>query len=74
MMYGIGWTYVIIVEVVNANSGLGHMINMGSARGRTDLVFVALFTILLISWLFDYIGNALIKKLFVWKFSREVGD
>lgn len=74
MMYGIGWTYVIIVEVVNARSGLGHIINMGSARGRTDLVFVALFTILFISWLFDNLGNYLIRKIFVWKFSREIGD
>lgn len=72
MMYGIGWTYVIIAEVINATSGLGHIINLGAARGRTDLVFVALFTILVISYFFDMAGNALIKKIFKWKYARAV--
>jgi NitT/TauT family transport system permease protein len=74
MMYGIGWTYVIIAEVVNAHYGLGHIINISSARGRTDLVFVGLFTIIAISYLFDTIGNYSIKKIFKWKFAREIRD
>ena len=41
MMYGIGWTYVVVAEQVNANYGLGHIINVSSARGRTDMVFVS---------------------------------
>lgn len=71
MMYGIGWTYVIIVEVVNTNNGLGHLIHIASARGRTDLVFVSVITILIISFLFDNIGQKVIKKVFKWKFVRE---
>lgn len=72
MMYGIGWTYVIIVEVVNAQAGLGHMINLGTARGRTDLVFVAVITILIISKIFDVVGNKLIRKAFKWKYARQI--
>lgn len=74
LMYGIGWTYVIIAEVVNANSGLGYMMNVSAARGRTDLIFVGLFTIMLISFIFDSLGNWIIKRAFKWKFSREVND
>lgn len=74
LMYGIGWTYVIIAEVVNANSGLGHIMNLAAARGRTDLIFVALFTIVIISSIFDNVGNFIIKKAFKWKFTREVND
>lgn len=70
MMYGIGWTYVIIAEAVNTNSGLGFLMNVSSARGRTDLVFVALISVLVVSYIFDNIGNVLIKKLFKWKFIR----
>lgn len=74
MMYGIGWTYVIIAEVVNSQVGLGHIINISSARGRTDLVFVALFTILTVSYLFDLLGNKALRSIFKWKFAREIKD
>lgn len=71
MMYGIGWTYVIIAETVNTNKGLGYMMSIGSARGRTDLVFVALISVLIVSYVFDNIGNFLIKKSFKWKFIKQ---
>lgn len=74
LMYGIGWTYVIIAEVVNANSGLGHIMNLAAARGRTDLIFVALFTILVISYVFDSAGNRIIKRAFRWKFAHEINE
>jgi ABC-type nitrate/sulfonate/bicarbonate transport system permease component len=71
MMYGIGWTYVVIAETINTNVGLGHLMNIASARGRTDLVFVALIIILIFSYVFDNIGNLLIKKFFKWKFIKH---
>lgn len=74
MMYGIGWTYVVIAETINATYGLGHLINVSSSRGRTDMVFVSLITILIISYIFDNIGNFLIRKSFKWKFAREMQD
>lgn len=74
MMYGIGWTYVIIAETVNARVGLGFMMNIASARGRPDLVFVALITVLIISLLFDTVGKTLVKKIFKWKYAREMQD
>lgn len=71
MMYGIGWTYIIIAEMVNTTVGLGYLMNIGSARGRTDMVFAALIAILIISFIFDAVGNLLIRKIFKWKFIRE---
>lgn len=72
MMYGIGWTYVVVAEQVNANYGLGHIINVSSSRGRTDMVFVSLIVILLFSFIFDTYFQNLIKKSFKWKFAREL--
>lgn len=43
MMYGIGWTYCAVVEATNAKYGLGFIINVSSARGRTAVVFGAMF-------------------------------
>lgn len=71
MMYGIGWTYVIVAEAVNTNSGLGYLMNVSSARGRTDLVFVALISLLIVSYVFDNLGNFIIKKAFKWKFIKQ---
>lgn len=68
MMYGIGWTYVIIAEIVNAQYGLGHIMNLASSRGRLDVVFAVLFVIAIFSFLFDKSWNVLIKKAFPWKF------
>ncbi|MDP4181360.1 MAG: ABC transporter permease subunit [Bacillota bacterium] len=72
MIFSVGWTYVVIAEVVNAKSGLGHIMNIGSARGRTDIVFVGIITIFVISFVFDNLGGFIIKKLFPWKFARQI--
>jgi NitT/TauT family transport system permease protein len=74
LMYGIGWTYVIIAELVNPISGLGHIINLGTTRGRTDQVFVGIITIVIISKLFDYLGTKLVRIAFPWKYAREINE
>jgi NitT/TauT family transport system permease protein len=71
MMYGIGWTYVVIAEITNAKAGLGHIINVGSARGRTDLVFMSMIVILSFSYIFDTLGKNIIKKSFKWKYDQK---
>lgn len=68
MMYGIGWTYVAVIEAVNAKYGLGYIINQGAARGKTAIVFAAILVIIAFSYLFDKAGNALIKKCFRWRY------
>lgn len=72
MMYGIGWSYIVVAEATNAVSGLGYMINIGSARGRTDMVFMSIITIMAISFVVDTLGKKLINRLFAWKFQKEV--
>lgn len=68
MMYGIGWTYIIIAEIVNTTNGLGHIINIASARGRTDMVFAALVVIILFSVIFDTTGRRWIRHKYCWKY------
>jgi ABC-type nitrate/sulfonate/bicarbonate transport system permease component len=68
VMYGIGWTYIPIAETINANVGLGFIINTSSSRGRTDMVFIAIITIAIISWIIDTIGQKIIRKAFTWKY------
>lgn len=71
MMYGIGWTYVAVVEAVNAKYGLGFIINTSAARGKTDIVFAAILSIVLFSYFFDKLGNIIIKKKFKWRYLHD---
>lgn len=71
MMYGIGWTYVAVIEAVNAKKGLGFIINNGAARGQTAVVFASIIVIIIFSYLFDKIGNKLIRKAFKWRYLND---
>lgn len=71
MMYGIGWTYVAVAETINAKYGLGFIIQQASSRGKTDLVFMAILTIIIISVIFDTAAKWLIKKIFRWRYIND---
>lgn len=71
MMYGIGWTYVAVVEEVNAIKGLGFIINVGAARGKTAIAFASILVIVIFSYLFDAIGKQIIKKVFRWRYLND---
>ena len=71
MMYGIGWTYVAVVEETNAIKGLGFIINVASARGKTAVVFAAIIVIIVFSYVFDKIGNLAIRKAFKWRYMHD---
>ena len=71
MMYGIGWTYIAVAETVNAKYGLGFIIQQSSSRGRTDLVFMSIITIVIVSVLFDSISKLLVKKIFKWRYIND---
>ena len=71
MMYGIGWTYVAVIEAVNAKYGLGFIINTAAARGKTSVVFAAIIVIITFSYIFDKLGNAIIRRVFKWRYIND---
>ena len=74
MMYGIGWSYVAVVEAVNAKYGLGFIINVGAARGKTAIVFSVILTIMAFSFLFDLTGKFAIKRVFAWRYLSDSSE
>ncbi len=64
---GIGWTYVILAEVVNARIGLGRLIQLALRRGHMDRAFVAVIAILVIGIASDRLFAWAIKALFPWR-------
>jgi len=66
VMNGIGWTYVILAEVINAPSGLGHLITVSQRYGKVDRMFALVFVILLIGVVTDQLISAVNRRLFRW--------
>ncbi len=68
MMYGIGFTYIAVAETINAKYGLGWIIQQSSSRGKTDMVFMAIIVIVIISIVFDTTTKWMIRKIFPWRY------
>lgn len=71
MMFGIGWTYIAVAETINARYGLGYIIQQSSARGRTDLVFMAIIVIMVVSVLFDNLAKQIVRRVFKWRYLND---
>jgi ABC-type nitrate/sulfonate/bicarbonate transport system permease component len=67
VMNGIGWTYVILAEVINAPYGLGALITVAAKRSHVDQIFALVIVILLIGVLTDQVLRLVNKTLFTWK-------
>ena len=74
MMIGIGWTYCAVVETINAKYGIGYVIQQSSSRGKTDLVFMAIIVIMMISFAIDNLLKYIIRKTFKWRYLDEEGN
>jgi NitT/TauT family transport system permease protein len=66
VMNGIGWTYVILAEVINAPYGLGALITVAGKRSHVDQIFALVIVILGIGIVTDQIIRGLNKALFPW--------
>jgi NitT/TauT family transport system permease protein len=67
VMNGIGWTYVILAEVINAPYGLGALITVAGKRSHVDQIFALVIVILVIGVVTDQAIRLVNAKLFFWK-------
>ena len=65
-MLGWAWTYLVIAEVVAANSGLGYRIMQGQRFLRTDQIFVGIIVLGLLGLLTDMIFKWLQPRVLPW--------
>jgi ABC-type nitrate/sulfonate/bicarbonate transport system permease component len=63
----IAWTYVTVAEYVNANSGLGQLIQNARRFGAIDQVFAGIITILLLALLTYVALSRLRNAMFSWE-------
>jgi NitT/TauT family transport system permease protein len=67
VMNGIGWTYVILAELVNPRYGLGALITVAGKRSHVDYIIAGVIVILLLGVVTDLVIRAINRALFSWK-------
>lgn len=63
---GWAWTYLVVAELVAANSGLGYSILKAQRFLRTDIIFVGILTIGVLGLITDRLLSFINKRMFAW--------
>jgi len=63
-VYGVGWGWIILAEVVNAERGLGYLIDVSNRRGHTNAIFAIIIIIVLIAIACDQLWRLTGRLLF----------
>jgi len=74
ILYDIGWTYVILAEIVNRNGGVGAMIQSAEQFHRPDLVYAGIIAIGVAAFLFRALLTFLEKILFPWRQAAQTAS
>jgi NitT/TauT family transport system permease protein len=53
LAFGVGWTYIILAEIVDAQRGLGYLIMMAQRRGPREHIYLVLVVIVVLGFLID---------------------
>jgi ABC-type nitrate/sulfonate/bicarbonate transport system permease component len=64
ILYDIGWTYVILAEMVNARKGVGYMVEAARKVLDFERVYAGIIAIGIAAFLFRFLLTALEKYLF----------
>lgn len=63
---GLGWNYVILAEIVNAQNGLGYLIYIAGRLARSDMVFAGLLLIAAVAIGSEVLLRAVRKRFLFW--------
>src|SRR2546422_727588 len=67
ILYDIGWTYVILAEMVNSRKGVGYMVEAARKVLDFDRVYAGIIAIGLAAFLFRLLLTLLERWLFPWR-------
>lgn len=67
-VYGVGWGWIIMAEVVNAETGLGYMMSLAERRGHTASIFAIIAVIIVIAVICDQIWKYTGRWLFPYRY------
>jgi sulfonate transport system permease protein len=64
---GTAWLALVVAEQINANAGLGFIINQGEQFLQQNVIFVALIVYLVLGLLTDYIVRLIERRALSWR-------
>jgi NitT/TauT family transport system permease protein len=67
ILYDIGWTYVILAEMVNARKGVGYMVEAARKVLDFERVYAGIIAIGIAAFLFRFLLTFLESRLFPWR-------
>src|SRR5881397_2747350 len=70
LAFGVGWTYLVLAEVVVKNGGLGDLIDTARRRALSGRVYLVIVVITLIAWVADLGWERAGRLLFPYRRSR----
>ena len=67
ILYDIGWTYVILAEMVNARKGVGYMVEAARKVLDFERVYAGIIAIGIAAFLFRFLLTFIESRLFPWR-------
>jgi NitT/TauT family transport system permease protein len=74
ILYDIGWTYVILAEMVNARRGVGYMVEAARKNLDFERVYAGIIAIGLAAFLFRWLLGFLERMLFPWRRAAQAAS
>jgi len=71
LAFGVGWTYIVLTEVVVMVDGLGFLIQNSFRRGPREHIYLVILVITLIAWAADLAWERLGRLLFPYRRDRS---
>ena len=63
-VYGVGWGWIILAEIVNGDRGMGYLISISERRGQTASTYAIIIVICVIAVACDQIWRRIGMRLF----------
>ena len=70
LAFGVGWTYLVLTEVVVLTDGLGYLVAISQRRGPREHIYLVIVVITLIAWASDLVWTTLGRLLFPYQRSQ----
>ncbi len=70
LAFGVGWSYLVLAEVVVKSGGLGDLIDTARRRAMSGRVYLVIVIITIIAWIADLLWTRLGAVLFPYRRSR----
>ena len=67
LAFGVGWTYIILAEIIFSEAGLGQIIIIAQRRGPREYMYLVIIIIALLAWLTDLVFGLIGRFLFPYK-------